>query len=111
MADFGGSHFVNLVTLPKSKNTCLQDLVYVLHLKTVQVTPLYKSNAYWTFTNIILHFNGFNFDFCNSEVMTSLPHNLVLDSQPRFGLTKSEFLNLYNFLIDQRIFIKFVAKC
>ena len=43
--------------------------------------------------------------------MTSLPHNLVLDSQPRFGLTKSEFLNLYNFLINQRIFIKFVAKC
>ena len=43
--------------------------------------------------------------------MTSPPHNLVLDSQPRFGLTKSEFLNLYSFLINQRIFIKFVAKC
>ena len=38
--------------------------------------------------------------FCNSEVMTSLPHNLVLDSQPRFGLTQSQFLNLYNFLIN-----------
>ena len=24
------------------------------------------------------------FDFCNSEVMTSLPHNIALDSQPRF---------------------------
>ena len=43
--------------------------------------------------------------------MTSLPHNLVLDVKPRFGLTKSEFLNLYNILINQRIFIKFVAKC
>ena len=36
----------------------------------------------------------------NSEVMTSLPHNLVLDSQPRFGFTPSEFLNFYNFLIN-----------
>ena len=43
---------------------------------------------------------SFGFDFCNSEVMTSLPHNLALDSQPRFGLTQSEFLNLYNFLIN-----------
>ena len=40
--------------------------------------------------------------FCNSEVMTSFPHNLVLDSQPRFGFTLSEFLNLKNFLINQR---------
>ena len=30
--------------------------------------------------------------------MTSFPHNLVLNSQPRFGLTQSEFLNLYTFL-------------
>ena len=37
-------------------------------------------NAYWTFTYIILHFNGSYFDFYNSEVMTQLPHNLVLDS-------------------------------
>ena len=41
--------------------------------------------------------------------MTSFPNNLVLDSQPRFGLTPSESLNLYNFLLNQRIFI--VAKC
>ena len=43
--------------------------------------------------------------------MTSFPNNLVLDSQPRFGLTPSESLNLYNFLINQRIFMKLVAKC
>ena len=68
-------------------------------------------NAHWAFTDIILHFNGCYFDFCNSEVMTSLPHNLALDSQPRFGLTQSEFSNLYNFLINLWIFIEFVAKC
>ena len=79
--------------------------------KQFKFVTFYKRNAYWTFTYIILHFNGFNFDFCNSEVMTSLPHNLVLDSQPHFGLTHSEVLNLYNYLINQRIFIKFVAKC
>ena len=79
--------------------------------KQFKLIALYKRNAYWTFTYIILHFYGFNFDFCNSEVMTSLPHNLVLDSQPRFGLTQSKFLNLYNYLINERIFIKFVAKC
>ena len=56
-------------------------------------------------------FDGSCFDFCYSEVMTSLPHNLVLDSQPRFELTHSEFLKLYNFLINKRIFQKFVAKC
>ena len=43
--------------------------------------------------------------------MTSFPHNLVLDSQPRFGLTLSEILNLYDFLINKRIFMKRVAKC
>ena len=41
----------------------------------------------------------------------SFPHNLVLDSQPRFGLTQSEFLKLYNFLMNKRIFMKLVAKC
>ena len=41
----------------------------------------------------------------------SLTHNLDLDSQPRFGLTQSNFLKLYNFLINKRIFIKFDAKC
>ena len=51
------------------------------------------------------------FYFCNSEVMTSFPHNLVLDSQPHFGLTKLKSLNLFNFLINQRIFMKIVAKC
>ena len=68
--------------------------------KQFKLITLYKRNAYWTFTDIILHFNGCYFDFCNSEVMTSLPHNLALDSQPRFGLTESEFLNLYYFLIN-----------
>ena len=41
----------------------------------------------------------------------SFPHNLVLDTQPRFGLTPSEFLNLCNFLINRRIFMKIDAKC
>ena len=72
---------------------------------------LYKRNAYWAFTYIIMYLNGSYFDFCNSEVMTSLPHNLVLDSQPGFGLTQLEFLRLFNFLINEWIFIKFVAKC
>ena len=45
--------------------------------------------------------------------MTSFPHNLVLDSQsqPRFKPAQSGFLNLYNFLINSRIFTKLVAKC
>ena len=43
--------------------------------------------------------------------MTSFPHNLVLDSQPRFGLTQFEFLNLYNFLINLSIFMKIDTKC
>ena len=51
------------------------------------------------------------FFFCNSEVMTSFPQSLVLDSQPHFGFTPSNFLKLYNFLINQRIFMKIVAKC
>ena len=51
------------------------------------------------------------FVILNSEAMTSFPHNLVFDSQPRFGLTQSEFLNLYNFLINKQIFMKIVAKC
>ena len=38
--------------------------------------------------------------FLNSEVMKSFPHNFVLESQPRFGLIQSEFLNLFNFLIN-----------
>ena len=89
-----------LLTLSKSKNAYLQDLVYVLHLKQFRLITLYKRNAYWTFTDIILHFNGCYIDFCNSEFMTSHPHNLALDSQPRFGFTQLEFLNLYNFLIN-----------
>ena len=40
----------------------------------------------------------------------SFPHNLVLDSMPRFGLAPSKMLNLCNFLINKRIFIKLVAK-
>ena len=67
-----------------------------------------KRNANWTFTDIILHFNGFYFDFCNSEAMMALPQNLAFDSQPRFGLTQVEFLNIYNFLINKRIFINFL---
>ena len=43
--------------------------------------------------------------------MTSFPHNLVLDIQPRFGLAQSTFLNLNNFLINWRILMKIVAKC
>ena len=43
--------------------------------------------------------------------MTPFPHNLILDSQPHFGLTKFEFIKLYNFLINQPIFMKIVAKC
>ena len=79
--------------------------------KQFKLITLYERNAYWALTDIILHFNGCYFEFCNSEVMTSLPHNFALDSQPRFGLTQLEFLNLYNFLINYRIFIRFVAKC
>ena len=48
---------------------------------------------------------------CNSEGMASFSHNLVLDSQPRFGLTPSECLNLYSFLINQQVSMKLVAKC
>ena len=43
--------------------------------------------------------------------MTSFPHYVVLDSQPRLGLTQSEFLNLFNFLIECRIFMKLFANC
>ena len=43
--------------------------------------------------------------------MTSFPHNLVLDIQARFGLAQSTFLNLYNILINWRIFMKIDAKC
>ena len=32
--------------------------------------------------------------------MTLFPHNLVLDSQPRFGLAQSEVLNLNNLLLN-----------
>ena len=53
----------------------------------------------------------FYFIFCNSEVLTSFPHNLVLDTQPRFGLTQSEFLNNHNVLINLRIFMKIAARC
>ena len=43
--------------------------------------------------------------------MTSFPHNLILDSQTRFGLSLSQFLNIYNFLINKQIIIKIAAKC
>ena len=33
-----------------------------------------------------------------------------MTSQPRFDLTQSELLNLYNFLMNKRIFMKLVAK-
>ena len=49
--------------------------------------------------------------FCISMAMMAFPHNLVLDSQPRFGLTPSKCFNLYNFIINQRVFMKLVAKC
>ena len=51
------------------------------------------------------------FIFCNSEVMTSFPHNLVFDSQPRLGLKLSDVLKIYNFLISKRNSMKLVAKC
>ena len=51
------------------------------------------------------------FNFCNSEGMTSFPHNLVLDIQSHFELAKSTFLNLFNFRINWRILMKIVAKC
>ena len=43
--------------------------------------------------------------------MTSFPHNRVLNTQPRFALALSEFLNRYNFLMNLQIFMKIVAKC
>ena len=43
--------------------------------------------------------------------MTSFPHNLVLDIQPRFGPAQSTFLNLSYLLINWRILMKFVSKC
>ena len=43
--------------------------------------------------------------------MTSFPHNLVLDPQPRFGLTPVEYSLLYNFLISKPILMKIVAEC
>ena len=73
---------------------------------------MYKRSAYWIFpAYIILHYNGCYYNFCNSEGMTSYPHNLALDTQSRFGLALSDFLNLYNFLINWRILMKIVAKC
>ena len=68
--------------------------------KEFKLITLYIRNEYWTFTDIILHFNGCYLDFCNSAVMTSLPHNLALDSQSRFGLTQLKFLSLNNFLLN-----------
>ena len=58
-----------------------------------------------------MHLNGCCFNFGNSEGMTSFPHNLVLDPQPRFGLTPVEYSVVYNFLISKPIFMKIVAKC
>ena len=84
-----------LLTLSRDQNRKI--LIYRIWFmfctyKQFKLITLYKKNAYWTFTDISLHFNGCYFDFCNSEVMTSLPHNLALDSQCPFGLT--EFLNV-----------------
>ena len=61
-----------------------------LNLKIVKLITLYTRNAYKPCTYINLHYNGCYLNFCNSEIMTSFPHNFVLDSQPRFGLTPSE---------------------
>ena len=80
-------------------------------LNQFKLITLYKRNAYKPFTYISFHSNGCYFNFCNSEVMTSFPHNLVLSSQPCFGATLSRFLNLYNFLINEWIFMNLVAKC
>ena len=72
-----------LLTLSRDQNRKI--LIYriwfiFLHLKQFKLITLYKRDSYWAFTDIILHFNGCYFDFCTSEVMTSLPHNLALDS-------------------------------
>ena len=56
MSDYGGCHFVNLVTGPKSKNTYLQDLIYVLHLKTVQVDYIILKES---ILDIHLHYFAF----------------------------------------------------
>ena len=50
-------------------------------------------NAYWPFTDIILLYNSFHVNFRKSEVVTSrsFPHNLVLDSQSRFGRMHQNF--------------------
>ena len=58
-----------------------------LHLKTAKLIRIYERNVYKPSINIILPLNGCYFTFCNSEGMTSFPHNLVLDSWCRFGLT------------------------
>ena len=52
--------------------------------------PRYQVSVYRTIGSLV----------CNSEAMTSFPHNLILDSQPFFGFTHSELLKLYNFLIN-----------
>ena len=93
------------ILLTLSRDQIRKKLIYRIWFifctwKQFKSITLYKRNAYWAFTDIILHFNDCYFDFCNSEAMTSLPHNLALDSQPRFGLTQLEFSNLYNFLIN-----------
>ena len=54
----------------------------------------YSLALFYILTAVILIFVILN------EIMMSLPHNLVLDSQPGFGLAQSEFLHLYNFLIN-----------
>ena len=82
-----------------------------LHLKTVKGKYIVSKECIWAIHNYYFALEWLLLIFCNSEVMTSFPHNLVLDSQPRFGLAPSEILNLYNFLINKRIFMKLVAKC
>ena len=85
MSDYGGCHFVNL-----SRDQNRKILIYRICLgfaleNSQKGITLYKRNAHLLF--YYFHYNGCYFEFNNSEVMTSFPHNLVLDSQPRFGLT------------------------
>ena len=44
MSDFGGRHFVNLVTWPESKNTNLR-VGYFLHLKTVKANYIVQKEC------------------------------------------------------------------
>ena len=99
MSKSGGRHFDILFMRPKSENSNLLDLVKVLHSKTVEVNYIEQKECI-----LIIHLHLFAsewlFFLCNSEVMTSFPHNLLLVSQTCFKFAPSKVLDLYNFLIN-----------